>query len=73
MEFPQKRLVFCADIIVRIESVWVRVKARNSILCGLQNKMSDVQMYLFAVYGYIEFYCQKMSVDLFCVCALRVD
>ena len=42
-------------------------------IVGLQKKMSDAQMSLFIVYGYIEFYCQKKSVNFFWVCRLRVD
>ena len=42
---------------------------RNSMLRGLPKKMDDDQMSLFAVKGYIEFYCQK-SVDFFWVCKL---
>ena len=39
---------------------------------GCKKKMSDAQMSLFAVEGYIEFYCQEKSVNFFCVCRPKV-
>ena len=73
MEF-HKKMSFSADLNFWIESVCLVSEGKEfHIGGGLQKKMSDAQMSLFAVYGYIKFYCQKKSVDFFWLCTLRIN
>ena len=68
-----RRRVFSADLNFWIESVCLSSEGTEFHIVGAEKENERCPNVFVRSFGYIEFYCQKKSVDFIFVCTLGVD